>query len=647
MFFKQSGVVKDTIWSSDLSQGAPVMEVAVGDLSETKKASTMILYTMRDVDVVYSLKADRSLVVGCLRAGCAFKFSRIAESGTFVKLSEIHYTHMQTNETCIAEKFLPHNLSQFGWCQIQSSDISSTPFLVPCDEKMLDEQYSTAEFLEKFDSKVYEAKPQSNNPNIELWRGSNSRNLPKANNPVALREGVFVTEVAISMQKVYFEIDINQFPEKWVKIFFCTLDFEKQPSFSDDFLRDDAFSWKIYAASADSAYQSDLPNPTMKEGATICIALDATKWPCEAQISCMSLKKSEAQTVTYTTVVLSNCFAPYLFPAFSGTGCEISVNFGLEPFKYKDQVATWKHDYMSICDCLHTESKKALSQPHDESLCDITLTKTKCKDFNWTNNSRSVKFPTYTSILFGSKSAGAHHPVTWWSFVAPKSSTWSCGLVPEKEVDNRYALWSRQGCVALSNDPAMFHAQQIQMSGFVIVVVEYLTKRAIFFDDGKVVACYVVPETEFPLRLGICGQNDITIDMPPASEAYVNSLRQSVIDTPNHVVSVQLPLKERSAVALSATSTDYKLLKRGDPGDIGVVAASDDTVEVRFEGKTHQYKKEDLQAVCNRAGFPVSCGKGDCSHIMYAALKLLPILCVLFSERSFSKSCFCFIIILL
>ena len=126
------------------------------------------------------------------------------------------------------------------------------------------------------------------------------------------------------------------------------------------------------------------------------------------------------------------------------------------------------------------------------------------------------------------------------------------------------------------------------MSGFVIVVVEYLTKRAIFFYDGKVVACYVVPETEFPLRLGICGQNDLTIEMPPASEAYVNSLRQAVIDTPNHVVSVQLPLKERSAVALSATSTDYKLLKRGDPGDIGVVAASDDTVEVRFEGKTHQ-----------------------------------------------------------
>jgi hypothetical protein len=203
---------------------------------------------------------------------------------------------------------------------------------------------------------------------------------------------------------------------------------------------------------------------------------------------------------------------------------------------------------------------------------------------------------------------------------------WTCGLVPEKEIVNRYALWNRAECVSWCND-----SQTLGTSGFsgpvlgvVIVVVEFQSKRAVFFHDGAVVACYKVPEIEFPLRLGICCQDKITMDIFPIGESHIQDLLKcsGSAQTPTQKLplkgSRQL-LKARSAVIFAFPRPEDRLSQQTKFGVIRDGAAHESKFEVVFDGKPQLCSKDALKAACNQAGFPVACGLERSSHIMCAA----------------------------
>jgi hypothetical protein len=189
---------------------------------------------------------------------------------------------------------------------------------------------------------------------------------------------------------------------------------------------------------------------------------------------------------------------------------------------------------------------------------------------------------------------------------------------------NRYALWSRAECVSWCNDS--------QTSGFsgpvlgvVIVFVEFKSKRAVFLHDGAVVACYTVPETEFPLRLGICCQDKLTIDMLPIAESHIQDLlnlcsgpiQTSAVKPP--LKGSRQPLKARSAVIFSSPRPDDQLLQQTEFGVI--VREAGKQFAVVFDGKLQMHSKDALKAACNQAGFPVACGLEPYSQIMCAAIK--------------------------
>jgi len=75
-------------------------------------------------------------------------------------------------------------------------------------------------------------------------------------------------------------------------------------------------------------------------------------------------------------------------------------------------------------------------------------------------------------------------------------------------------------------------------------------------------------------------------------------------------------IREESGVVLSESCTDHDFLKPGEIGFIIKVDESDVPFQVQFNGNTHWYRRDELKAVCNQAGFPVSRGRKECSHIM-------------------------------
>jgi hypothetical protein len=167
--------------------------------------------------------------------------------------------------------------------------------------------------------------------------------------------------------------------------------------------------------------------------------------------------------------------------------------------------------------------------------------------------------------------------------------------------------------------------------GVVIVCVEFQSKRAVFFHDGVAVACYKVPETEFPLRLGICCQEKLTVNILPIAESHIQDLLK-LCSGPIQTPAVKLPLKgsrqplkARSAVVFSSSRPEDQLLQQAKFGVIVRDGAKHESkFAVMFNGELQMHSKDALKAACNQAGFPVACGLEPNSQIMCAATMRSP-----------------------
>jgi hypothetical protein len=396
------------------------------------------MYTLRDVEVLNLPDSSSSAdCVGVLRAGCIFEFIKFADHEIFLKLSAIHYTHLQSNETCFADRFIPHNISEFGWCQVKSSDVLSSPYLGSCDlgkiqpyTYMYNNVYNiatTAQFLAVATATIQNKKK----PEKKMLSSSS-----------------FIADVRISNAKVYFEVELelSSIQEKMTKLFFCTRNFEEQketsataghnplhPSSSDADYQDDAFSWTVLTTSVGpaGAPQRDLPvvltnrnTAVTQVDVTVCVALDTTCFPRRIQVAVML--GDESDETHQRDTVLFNCFAPFLKPAFANLSGSSVVNFGQnpvqKPFKYKNQKDSPWVEHKSIWEyCNHPNYEENLSHSTDLfASCDVALTKSKSKDFIFKNSFGSVTFPQGTNILFGNTIVGAEsantHNVAWLSF---------------------------------------------------------------------------------------------------------------------------------------------------------------------------------------------------------------------------------------
>ena len=615
----------DGSWALDQSEGPLIASI---DSSQSEADAKMqFMYTMKDVDVKYSIKATGLSCIGRLRAGCVFQFVKLDENGTFAKLSHVHYEHLQAPETCFPEKFLPHNAHEFGWCELQSLD--GTQALSFCDITKMKIQKSTAEFLSQAMAEICKSTESQSDEtkriNIQLHRGSSGgRGAVTTENELTLKGNTFVADVCISESKVYFEVELSQYQEKLTKIFFCNRNFEEHPDFIDESSEDEIFYWTVFAVATPDAFRAFHKESVSAEQApsavTICIALDTTQFPAQVHLIVASEDGTKQQD---HQLQLPNCFAPFLRPAFCGSSGLLKINFGQYAFKHKHCVPGGDQ-YQSIRDYRFHEkytspSSVALQQPAHESLCDVTLTTTHFSDFIWTNNFGSVQFPRGTSILYGNTIVGpgdSSHSEAWWSFRHRGGNpNWSCGLVPEKEKGNINALWSREGCVALCNDGTVECriVEKISMPGLVIVLVEYSTKRATFFHDGKAVACYTVPDSEFPLRLGICasGHPETKIDIIPIAGAYMKCLRESVTLDPKPVPKFEASTAPTPSVVQQETfsvgckvmlSKDYDQFSDASggplkPGDVGTLVEDDRSAKpfkVEFKGKAWWYDRQAL-----------------------------------------------------
>jgi hypothetical protein len=432
----QSGAVIDSIWSADLSE-CPL------DVSSEAGSAVRYMYTLRDVEVFNSPDSSSSVdCVGVLRAGCIFEFIKFADSDLFLKLSAIHYTHLQSNETCFADRFIPHNICEFGWCQVKSSDLLSSPYLGTCDLGKIQPYIyicnnihniaTTAQFLTVATAAI------QNSPHKE----------EKKQEKKMSSFGSFVADVRISNAKVYFEVELelSSIQEKTTKLFFCTRNFEEQKETSasaghnphqsasrDTDSQDDAFSWTVLATSVGPAgtLKGDLPvlltHTAVTEGTesvvTVCVALDTTCFPRRIQVAVMQGDKCDE--THQRDAALFDCFAPFLKPAFTNLSSSSVVNFGQNtdqmPFKYKDQKDSPWLGHNSVWEyCNHPNYEENLSHATNMfASCDVTLTKSKSKDFIFKNYFGTVAFPQGTNILFGTRIVGpapATQNVAWLSF---------------------------------------------------------------------------------------------------------------------------------------------------------------------------------------------------------------------------------------
>jgi hypothetical protein len=148
----------------------------------------------------------------------------------------------------------------------------------------------------------------------------------------------------------------------------------------------------------------------------------------------------------------------------------------------------------SVSDC-KTITAKILSSSFD-------LVKSTSIDSGFQFNSDvSVTFPSGPVTLFGNKVVGDGEEVTatFWSFIyRGGNSAWSCGLVPEKEADNKRALWERACCIGQYHSGSNCALTQHDMpeSSTITVYVDFISKTAMFFTEGVLTSTVDVPETE-------------------------------------------------------------------------------------------------------------------------------------------------------
>jgi hypothetical protein len=434
----QSGAVIDSIWSADLSE-CPL------DVSSEAGSAVRHMYTLRDVEVLNLPDSSSSVdCVGVLRAGCIFEFIKFADNDLFLKLSAVHYTHLQSNETCYADRFIPHNICEFGWCQMKSSDVLSSPYLGTCDLGkiqpyiyMYDNIYNiatTAQFL------TVAAAAIQNSPHKQ----------EKKQEKKMSSSGSFIADVRISNAKVYFEVDLelSSIKEKMTELFFCTRNFEEQKETSataghnphqPSDSQDGAFSWTVLTTSVGpiGTLKGDLPvvltdTAVTESVVTICVALDTTCFPRRIQVAVMQGDKCDE--THQRDAALFDCFAPFLKPAFANLSGSSVVNFGQNtdqmPFKYKDQTDSPWLGHQSVWEyCKQPNYEENVSHATDMfASCDVPLTQSKSKDFIFKNYSGSVAFPQGTNILFGNRIVGpapATHNVAWLSFKCSDAAPFS------------------------------------------------------------------------------------------------------------------------------------------------------------------------------------------------------------------------------
>ncbi len=117
------------------------------------------------------------------------------------------------------------------------------------------------------------------------------------------------------------------------------------------------------------------------------------------------------------------------------------------------------------------------------------------------NSDVSVTFPSGPVTLFGNKVVGDGKDVTatFWSIIyRGGNSAWSCGLVPEKEAENKRALWERGCCIGQyhSGSDCALAQHDMPESSTITVYVDFISKTAMFFSEGVLTSTVDVPETE-------------------------------------------------------------------------------------------------------------------------------------------------------
>ena len=232
----------------------------------------------------------------------------------------------------------------------------------------------------------------------------------------------------------------------------------------------------------------------------------------------------------YSTIVFDPCVLDLFKSFFSGT----------PQLRYSHEASGGRfRGFLSLKDacCFNMSSEGrhfsffsvASNVPPPFSICSVDQELTALADpgFKFHDDCQRVTFPMGPTTLLANQIVGdpaasdSHCAGAYWTFEMSGNSAWACGLVPVSETvaRNKGVLWGRAESIGLhySGSGTSFPKIKAPPGVIVTVFVEFSSKTCKFCCDGVVVAVRKVPDSEFPLRLGICGHNGSIFNIKPSA----------------------------------------------------------------------------------------------------------------------------------